>query len=99
MQKVLRAALLPTWKDRKDYLMRLVQADDLLSSCWKPAVALLQLGVILLREKMRRPVPQEKLQAYWLEMPQLSASPEVVFEPRRVSVKEVGALQPMLAAA
>lgn len=99
MQKILRAALLPTWKDRKDYLMRLVQADDLLSSCWKPAVALLQLGVILLREKMRRPVPQEKLQAYWLEMPQLSASPEVVFEPRRVSVKEVGALQPMLAAA
>ena len=99
MQKILRAALLPTWKDRKDYLMRQVDAHNIFSQCWKPAVAALQFGVRLLREKMRRPVPQEKLRAYWLEMPQLSVSTKVVFEPRRVSVAEVEALQPMLAAA
>ena len=99
IQKILRAALLPTWKDRKDYLMRLVEADNLFAQCWKPAVAALKFGAVLLREKMRRPAPQEKLQAYWLEMPQLSASAEVVFEPHRASTAEIEALQPMLAAA
>ncbi len=97
IQKVLRAASLPTWKDRSDYLMNLTEAHGFFSKIWKPAAAAVKFGFTLLRNKVRRPVPQEKLQAYWLEMPQMSASANVVFEPRRTRTVERESLRPALA--
>ncbi|NUO83284.1 nucleotidyltransferase family protein [candidate division KSB1 bacterium] len=101
IQKFLRAALLPTWKGRRDYLMNLAGANSVFSKIWKPALAAIRFGFTLLRNKIRRsaprPVPQEKLQAYWLEIPQMSASSNVVIEPRRARTVERESLRPVLA--
>jgi hypothetical protein len=99
--KIHRFFLLPTAKDRRDYLINLIKesciANGLFPKFWQPVIEIGRFCILLLHDKMQRPAFGAALQVYWLETPQVIAAKAASPGSRRRKAAELKTVHPALA--